>query len=60
MYHKELCPFICLLALLAFNYPILSLAASNLPLYLYLSWGVLIMVVALVTTLRERRRRKMG
>lgn len=60
MYHKELCPFICLLALLAFNYPILSLAADNLPSYLYLSWGVLILVVALVTTLRERRRRKMG
>lgn len=60
MYHKELCPFICLMALLAFNYPILSLATTNLPLYLYFSWGWVIIVVALVTTLRERRRRKMG
>lgn len=58
MYHKELCPFICLLALLACNYPVLTLASGHLPLYLYLTWSALIAVVAVVTTLRERRRRK--
>lgn len=58
MYHKELCPFIFILGLLAFNYPIISLAEKMLPLYLYVAWGLVIMVVAIVTGLRERRRRK--
>lgn len=54
MHSKELWPFIFLLGLLVFNYPVMDLVKMALPFYLYAAWALLILVIGLLVTIRDR------
>ena len=58
MHSKELWPFIFLLGLLVFNYPIMDLVQVALPYYLYTAWALLILVISLLVTIRARGEKK--
>ncbi len=58
MHNKELWPFIFLLGLLVFNYPLMDLGKTALPYYLYGTWALLILVVGFLATIEEYRRKK--
>ena len=58
MRSKELWPFIFLLGLLAFNYPILDLVKVALPYYLYPAWALFILMIGLLVTLSQRGEKK--
>jgi hypothetical protein len=55
---KDLWLFIFFLGLLFLNYPIMKLAEEILPYYLYVVWAVLILIIGLVSTIREYREKK--
>jgi hypothetical protein len=58
MHSKELFPFIFLLGLLVFNYPLMDLVKVTLPYYLYTTWAILILIIVLLVTIRERGEKK--
>ncbi len=58
MHSKELWPFIFLLGLLFFNYPILDLVDVALPYYLYTAWALFILMIGLLVTLSQREEKK--
>jgi hypothetical protein len=58
MHSKELWPFLFLLGLLVFNYPVMDLVKVALPYYLYTAWALLIIIIGLLVTLRERGGKK--
>ena len=58
MRSKELWPFIFLLGLLIFNYPILDLVAVALPYYLYTAWALFILMIGLLVTLSQRGEKR--
>jgi hypothetical protein len=51
-------PFIFLLGLLFFNYPILDLVDVALPYYLYTAWALFILMIGLLVTLSQRGGKK--
>jgi hypothetical protein len=58
MHSKELWPFIFLLGLLFFNYPILDLVEVALPYYLYTAWALFILMIGLLVTLSQRGEKR--
>jgi hypothetical protein len=54
MYSKELWPFLFLLGLLIFNYPIMDLIKATLPYYLYATWALFILIIGFLATMRDR------
>jgi hypothetical protein len=58
MHSKELWPFVFLLGLLFFNYPILDLVDVALPNYLYSAWAIFILMIGLLETLRQRGEKR--
>jgi hypothetical protein len=58
MHSKELWPFIFLLGLLFFNYPILDLVEVALPYYLYTAWALFILMTGLLVTISQRQGKR--
>jgi hypothetical protein len=58
MHSKELWPFIFLIGLLVFNYPIIDLVKVPLPYYLYTTWALLILIIGILITIRDRGDKK--
>jgi hypothetical protein len=58
MHSKELWPFLFLLGLLVFNYPIMDLVKTTLSFYLYTVWALLILIIGLLATIRNRGDKK--
>jgi hypothetical protein len=58
MHSKELWPFLFLLGLLVFNYPIMDLIKATLPYYLYTVWALLILIIGFLATIRNRGEKK--
>ena len=60
MKNKEVWPFIYLVGLLLFNWPLMDLFDAILPYYLYAAWVLFILALGLLTTLRGRSDNKDG
>ena len=58
MHSKELWPFLFLLGLLVFNYPIMDLIKATLPYYLYTVWALLILIIGFLATIRSQKGKK--
>jgi hypothetical protein len=58
MHSKEIWAFVFLLGLLGFNYPIMDLVKVTLPYYLYTLWALLILIIGILVTIRERGEKK--
>ncbi len=55
MNSKELLPFLFLIGMLLFNWPLLDIFSISLPYYLFSVWGLFIVVVGVLITLIRRR-----
>jgi len=55
MNSKELLPFLFLIGMLLFNWPLLDIFSISLPYYLFGVWGLFIVVVGILITLIRRR-----
>ncbi len=55
MNSKELLPFLFLIGMLLFNWPLLDIFSISLPYYLFSVWGLFIVVVGVLITLICRR-----
>ena len=56
MNSKELLPFLFLIGMLLFNWPLLDIFSISLPYYLFGVWGLFIVVVGILITLIRRRK----
>lgn len=54
MKNKEVWPFVFLLGLLFFNWPLMDLFGSVLPYYLYSAWVLFILGIGLLATVKGR------
>ena len=54
MKNKEVWPFIFLIGLLAFNWPMIDLFEAVLPYYLYSTWVLFIVVIGVLSTVKGR------
>jgi hypothetical protein len=54
MKNKEVWPFVFLLGLLFFNWPLMDLFGSVLPYYLYSVWFLFILGIGLLATVKGR------
>lgn len=58
MKNKEVWPFIFLVGLLLFNWPIVNLFEAVLPYYLYVTWSCFILAIGLLAGLKSRPEKK--
>lgn len=53
MHSKEIWPFLFLVGMLLFNYPIMEIVQPVHGYYLYLVWAVLIFIIGFLVTARD-------
>jgi len=56
MNSKELLPFLFLIGMLLFNWPLLDIFSISLPYYLFSVWGLFIVVVGVLITVTRRHK----
>lgn len=54
MHGKEMWPFLFLLGILAFCWPLPDLIRIPLPYYLYTAWAVFILMIGILVSVRSR------
>ena len=57
MNSRELLPFLFLIGMLLFNWPLLDIFSISLPYYLFSAWGLFIIVVGLLITVTRKRKK---
>ncbi len=57
MNSRELLPFLFLIGMLLFNWPLLDIFGMSLPYYLFGAWGLFIIVVGLLITVTRKENK---
>ncbi|MDA8169531.1 MAG: hypothetical protein M0Z59_07520 [Nitrospiraceae bacterium] len=56
MENREFWPFLFFLGLLFFNWPFMSIFKDVLPYYVFIVWGLFIIIIGLSIRLRKRKK----
>jgi hypothetical protein len=55
--HKEVWPFLFFLGFLFFNWPFIDLFKAYLPYYIFMVWGLFILVMGLLISFSQKKKK---